>query len=165
MPNQTENNFSLNTWKPNQWAHLPGTAVPTVTLPDGTVAEGVAMLAYGWDASTQTFQKQPSAAKTLLTAPINLSATGTVVAAVSTKRIKVYSIVLICSAALGVKFRDGGSTDLEGQQSIAATSGRVETVDPPNFILATSAGNSLDLVIAGTGNVGGRVSYWTDDTV
>jgi hypothetical protein len=95
----------------------------------------------------------------------SLSGTGTVVSAVSTKRIKVYAVKLLTSAALTVKFRDGGSTDLEDAQSLAANGGFTESVAPPDFLFATSAGNSLDLVIAGAGTVAGRVSYWDDDAV
>lgn len=101
--------------------------------------------------------------KTLKTKDFSLSATGTIVNAVATKRIKVYAIKLVPSAACSVNLRDGGSTGLEGAQSLAANGGYVESVPPPAFLLATAAGNSLDLVISGSATVAGRVSYWDDD--
>lgn len=103
------------------------------------------------------------AGKTLKTAVVSLSATGTVVAAVASKRIKVYAVKVICSAAISVNWRDGASTALEGAQAIALNSGFVENVNPPAFLFGTTAGNSLDLVITGIGTAAGRVSYWDDD--
>jgi len=102
--------------------------------------------------------------KTLKTAVVSLSATGTVIAAVSGKRLKVYAIKLIVDAALSVNWRDGAATALEGAQALAANGGYTEAVNPPAFLLATTAGNTLDLVISGTGNAQGRVSYWDDDS-
>lgn len=101
--------------------------------------------------------------KTLKTVAVSISATGTVIAAVSAKRLKVYAVKLICSAALSIKFRDGASTNLEGAQDFVANGGVAESVTPPEFLFATTAGNSLDLVITGTGTVSGRLSYWDDD--
>ena len=103
------------------------------------------------------------AGKTLKTIAVSLSSTGNAIAAVATKKLKVYAVKLVCSAALSIYFRDGGSTALEGAQSIAANGGYVESINPPAFLFTTSAGNSLDLVISGTGTVAGRISYWDDD--
>lgn len=102
-------------------------------------------------------------AKTLKSASFSLTATGTVVAAVASKRLKVYAVKLVVSAALTVNFRDGASTALEGAQSIAINGGYVESVNPPAFLMGTTAGNSLDLVITGIGTAAGRASYWDDD--
>ena len=104
----------------------------------------------------------PTSGKTIKTAAINLSASGTVVASVSSKRIKVFAIKLTVDANLTVYWKSN-TTAIEGPQSYPATGGYCETVDPPNFILATTAGEALVLNVSGTGNVGGRVSYWDDD--
>ena len=101
--------------------------------------------------------------KTLKSASFSLSATGTVVAAVSSKRIKVFAIKLVVSAALSVNFRDGASTAIEGAQALAINGGIQEAVTPPSFLFGTSAGNSLDLVITGIGAAAGRISYFDDD--
>ena len=103
------------------------------------------------------------AGKTLKSASFSLTATGTVVSAVGGKRLKVYAIKLVVSAAISVNFRDGGATALEGAQSLAANGGFVESLNPPAFLFGTTAVNSLDLVISGTGTAAGRVSYWDDD--
>lgn len=103
------------------------------------------------------------AGKTLKSASFSLSATGSVVTAVTSKRIKVFAVKLVCSAAISVNFRSGASTSLEGAQSMAANGGYVEAVNPPAFLFGTTAGESLDLVISGTGTAAGRVSYWDDD--
>lgn len=101
----------------------------------------------------------------LKTASFSLTSTGTVVSAVTGKRIKVYAITMNVSAALSVNWRDGSSTGLEGAQALAANGGYVTAVNPPAFLLATTAGNTLDLVISGTGTAAGRVSYWVSDDI
>ena len=101
--------------------------------------------------------------KTLKTVSFSLSATGTAVSAVSGKKLKVYAVKLVVSAAISVNFRDGTSSNIEGAQAIAANSGYIETINPPAFLFATTAGSSLDLVISGSGTAAGRISYWDDD--
>jgi hypothetical protein len=101
--------------------------------------------------------------KTIKSAAFSLSATGTVVAAVASKRIKVFAVKLVVSAGMSVNFRDGASTNLEGAMPLMAKGGFTEIVEPPTFLFGTSAGNRLDLVISGTGTASGRVSYWDDD--
>ena len=101
--------------------------------------------------------------KTLKSASFSLAATGSIVASVASKRIKVYAVKLICSAAISVNFRSGGATALEGAQPIAANGGFIESVNPPSFLFGTTAGESLDLVISGAGTASGRISYWDDD--
>lgn len=103
--------------------------------------------------------------KTLRTVSFDLSATGVVVPAVTGRRIKVYAIKLTTDAPLSVGFRDGASTLLEGMQDYLANSGYIDNIQPPAFLMATSAGEALQLAITGTGNVSGRVSYWSDDKV
>lgn len=105
----------------------------------------------------------PVVSKTLKSAAFSLSATGTVVSAAASKRIKVYAVKLVATAAISVNFRDGASTNLEGAQLILANGGFTEAVSPPAWLFASSAGNSLDLVISGIGIAAGRVSYFDDD--
>lgn len=105
----------------------------------------------------------PATGKTIKTVAFSLSATGTVVAAVVGRRIKVTSVKLIAAAAISVNWRDGAATNLEGAQNIAANGGYTESVDAPDFLFATTAGNSLDLVISGGATAAGRVTYWDDD--
>jgi hypothetical protein len=120
---------------------------------------------YVWDPVGLVWvrETQPGSGKTLVSTSFSLSATGTVVAAVVGRRIKVYAVKLIVSASANVNWRDGGATNMEGAQAIAANGGYVETVQPPAFLFGTTAGNTLDLVVSGGGTAAGRVSYWTDD--
>jgi len=62
-----------------------------------------------------------------------------------------------------LNWRDGTNIALEGSQSHDKGGGAQESVEPPNFLFATTEGNSLDLVVAG-GSINGRVSYWNDDS-
>lgn len=92
-------------------------------------------------------------------AAFSITATGTVVAAVTGKRIKVFAIAYISGGAASFNFRDGATTSLEGAFAHVANSGRVENVQPPAYLFATTAGNSLDVVYSGSGTVAGRISY------
>jgi len=142
---------------------------------DGSFALAQAAFVYYWDSTSTSWVKATAdhntgginvvfAVPTLKTAPINLTATGTVVSAVATKRLKVYSVLLGCSANLTVNWRDGAATAIDGPMVIAANGGYALAASYPTFLFASSAGNSLDLVISGTGTVAGRVSYWDTDT-
>lgn len=105
------------------------------------------------------------AGKTLKRAVVSLAATGDVVAAVPTKRIKVYQYALQSRAdSLTAQFRDGGAGAFLGLRWGINTREGAQggAVNPPAFVLATTAGNSLQIVIAG-GTVDVEVSYWDDD--
>lgn len=144
-------------WKPKGWSD--GEQVTRVTQPDGSIAEGIALLSYYWNGSAWTKFDYSQ----LLTASFSTNATTSVVAAVANKRIKVYAVSLVCNAATNVNWRDGASTALEGAQAVAANGGYEQVIDPPSFLFATTAGNSLDLVVSGGGTAAGRVSYWATD--
>ncbi len=102
--------------------------------------------------------------KTLKTVVVSLATTGTVINSVTSKRLKVYAAKIVVSAAISVNFRDGASTLLEGAQPLAANGGFSESVNPPAFLFASAAGQSIDLVISGTGTAYGRLSYFDDDS-
>lgn len=106
--------------------------------------------------------------QTLRSVPFSLATTGTIVAAVPRRRIKVYAVKLVATRAVAthavrVHFRDGFGAALEGSMPLPMNGGFVESVAPPAFLFGTSAGNALDLVIRGDGTVSGRVSVWDDD--
>ena len=101
--------------------------------------------------------------KLLKSAVVNPTETGTLISGVANRRIKVFAYKLVVSANITVNFRDGAATALEGPQDFAAKGGVVEFVTPPEYLFGTTAGNSLDLVVVGTGTVAGRVSYWNSD--
>lgn len=103
----------------------------------------------------------PSTA-TLKSAAFSITATGTIISAVAGKRIRVYALAYISGGIASFNFRDGASTNIEGAFAHAANSGRVENVNPPAFLFATTSGNSLDAVYSGAGTVAGRISYWEE---
>jgi hypothetical protein len=105
------------------------------------------------------------ASRPLKTKDFAIAATGTIIAAVTGKCIKVCGVKLVLSLAGTVAFRDGGATALEGSMSLAANAGFVEDMDPPDYLLKTTAGNSLDLIVTGGGTAAGRITYWDTDAV
>lgn len=139
--------------QPISAASLP---LPTGAATETTLAALNTRIATGYPLSVT-----PSTA-TLKSASFSITATGTIVAAVAGKRIKVYALSYISGGIASVNFRDGATTALEGAFAHAANSGRVENVNPPSFLFATTAGNSLDMVYSGAGTVGGRVSYFEE---
>lgn len=107
------------------------------------------------------------AAKTLKRAVVSLTATGTVIAAVSGRRLKVYQYALQSrNDSMTVRFRDGSAGGNLGLEwSLNAREGVSSgPVNPPAFLFGTTAGNALDAVVSGTGTVWVEVSYWDDDT-
>ncbi len=131
-----------------------------ISLPTGSeFYETDTFNTYMWDGTNWVLFN----GKTLKTIPVDINATGHVVPAVTGKKIKVYAVKLIVSAAISINFRDGAATDLEGSMSLTANAGYVESVTPPFFLFCTAAGNDLDLVIVGAGTVTGRISYWDND--
>lgn len=103
--------------------------------------------------------------KTMRTVAFEITATGIVIPAVAGRRIKVYAVKLVTSAAVSVAFRSGASTLLEGMQPYIANAGFIDNIQPPAFLFATAAGEALHLVQSGAGTVSGRISYWDDDKV
>lgn len=99
-------------------------------------------------------------------AKITSAASGdnTVVTGVSTKLIKVHAIVLNATGTVNAKWKDGASTDLTGPMNFQAREGYTINVQPPAFLLATSAGNALILNLSAAVEVDGFISYWDDDT-
>lgn len=101
--------------------------------------------------------------KTLAFATVNLTATGTVVSLTGGQSIYVYALRLVSqSTGMAVNWRSGGSTALDAAETYDAHEGYVESVTPPGYLFKTASGESLDLVISGTGTVRGRVSYWKE---
>ena len=104
--------------------------------------------------------------KTLKRAVVALTATGDVIVAVSTKRLKVFHYAVQSRAdGMTVQFRDGAAGALLGLRwGLNNREGAVGgAVNPPAFLFATIAGNALQAVISGTGTVDIEVTYWDDD--
>ena len=78
------------------------------------------------------------------------------VAAVAGKSIVVMSVLLIASAEVTVKFRTAG-TDITGAMALAANGGF--SADARHGILATAAGEALNLNLSDAETVGGCLTY------
>lgn len=104
--------------------------------------------------------------QTLKRAVVALSATWDVIAAVPTKKLKVYQYAVQSRADnMTAQFRDGAAGSLLGLRwGINSREGATSApINPPATLFATTAGNALQAVISGSGTVDIEVSYWDDD--
>ena len=109
--------------------------------------------------------------KTCKTVTGSASATFTIVAAVSSKKLKVYSLSLMSTSttAVTVTFKDAAAGTAIGTyllQAPAANSvfGIVDSgVTVPSFLFATSAGNLLEMSFSAAVSVTYNLRYWDDD--
>ena len=106
--------------------------------------------------------------KTLKTVTGSVSVDTDIVTAVSTKRIKVYSLSLtvVSTTAVTVTFQSNASAAigtylLQGPASV--TVGIAESVRVPDFLFATVAGEKLTLDVSAAVTVVYNVRYWDDD--
>jgi hypothetical protein len=91
-------------------------------------------------------------------ATIALSASGDLVAAVTSKKIRVLSYNLVVAGATTVKFQSNAATDLTGVKTLAANDGLVVGFSPVGHF-ETVSGEKLSLAL-GTGVVtGGELTY------
>jgi hypothetical protein len=105
---------------------------------------------------------QMTASGTVVTpkfASISVAASGdnSVVAAVSSKKIRVLSYVLVADAAVAVKWRNG-TTDISGAMSFAANGGAAPGYCPVGFF-ETSATAALQLNLSAAVGVRGHLTY------
>ena len=122
-------------------------ALPTGTNSIGTVVDG-------------------GSGKTLKRAVVNTSTSGAdVVAAVASKRIKVYSYAIQATGTVNVNLRDGAAgAAMTLTWNLQAREGAtVGAVNPPAFLFGTTAGNALQVVLSAAVTVGIEVTYWDDD--
>ena len=137
-------------------ASVTNTLNATITGPVAATVTGTTI--------TNTVAMTQSLTQTLKSKAFALGQTTAVVVAVPGKRIKVYAVKLVVSAALSVNWRDGATgVDIEGAQALSINGGFVESVNPPAFLFGTTAGLGLDLVVTGIGTAAGRVSYFEED--
>lgn len=107
------------------------------------------------------------AGKTLKTAPVSASSSGdnTIVAAVTSRRIKVIAFLMqAVGTTVTAKWKDGASVDLTGGLLFNAREGVTASVDAPSWLFATTAGNALVLNLDAAQAVTGFVTYFEDDT-
>jgi len=92
-------------------------------------------------------------------ASINISSSGdnSIVAAVTSKKIRVLSYVIVADAAVAAKFRNG-TTDLMGAASLAANGGIAAPFNPVGQF-ETAANTVLNLNLASAVGVRGHLTY------
>lgn len=107
--------------------------------------------------------------KTLKVATGTISATGTIVAAVTAKRIKVQAYALFTSSATAVTatFRSAAAGSALWTIPMQAATGTVFganlATQCPSFLFATNAGELLELGLSGAVSVTYSITYWDDD--
>lgn len=79
------------------------------------------------------------------------------IAAVTGRKIRVISYVIVCNAAVNVKFQSG-STDITGLLYFAANGGAACTVEGLGCF-QTAAGEALNINLSGAIAVGGHITY------
>lgn len=90
-------------------------------------------------------------------APIALAASGTVVAGVAGKRIRVFGVALVGLLGTGVKFQSN-ATDLTGVLSFAANGGMTWNAGSSPWF-QTAIGEALNINMSVATTVGGVVTY------
>lgn len=107
--------------------------------------------------------------KTLLSKTGSASATFTIVAAVASKKIKVYSLSLMTASttAVTVTFKDGAAGTVVATyilQAITGTNfGITENVAVPSQLFETTAGVLLEMSFSAAQSVTYNLRYWADD--
>lgn len=135
---------------------------------DGTNERGTATLPLRVDPTGATVQpvRLADPGKTLQRAVVSLTTSGTIVAGVAGRRIKVYAFELqSASTGMTFQFLDGpGGSPLGLQWTLDAREGAIASgVTPPTYLFAGSQGTPLHGAVTGTGTVHVAVSYWSDD--
>ena len=85
----------------------------------------------------------------------------TIVSAITTKRIKVYAITLVVSAAVNCMWKSG-TTAISGAMNFSANGGYSHVMQPPAIILQTNTGEALVLNLSGATPVDGHIAYWEE---
>lgn len=150
------------------------TAVTTITNPvtvTGTVAVSGTVTITGAVTNAGTFAVQNNGTgKTLKTVSGNLTADTDVIAAVSSKRLKIYALTLLNTGTdatlLLFKSNGTGGTELwrtRLQGATGAPMGYAQSVSVPTFLFATAAGEKLTIDTNQTDPIDYSIAYWDDD--
>ena len=110
--------------------------------------------------------------KTIKTVSGSLTADTDVIAAVTSKRIKViaYSLISVGTNANTVIFKSNGTSGTElwrilMQSSTAIAAGANLATSAPSFLFATVAGEKLTMDVNQTDTIHYSISYFDDDTI
>lgn len=157
---------------------LPAAETPADDLTNATAAPRVNSLGYVFDGTTwdrargnSVIGTQVGHGKTLKTYSATISADTDVIAAVSTKRIKVfaYSIINIDNTADTVIFKSNGTAGTElwrvylrGPDANTPYGANLAT-SAPSFLFATVAGEKLTVDVSAAATLHISIAYWDDD--
>lgn len=100
----------------------------------------------------------------LLFAPIDVSSAGdnTVLAADSTRKIKVQNYVLVADSAVSARWKSGAATNLSGAMSLATSGGVAAAAGAGTWLLETAAAQALVLNLGGAVGVRGHLAYFLE---
>lgn len=147
-----------------------------VTLPsDGPVATALgtpadAAVLGDVNGSIIALLRGMSKSRTIKSVPVNLTADTDIIAAVTSKRIKViaYSLTSIGTNQDIIMFKSNGTGGTEVarivlQGATAQPYGANQAIDAPSFLFATLAGEKLTLDVNQTDGIMGFITYFDDD--
>lgn len=103
-------------------------------------------------------------AKRVFHAPVDTSSAGdtTLVSAVTGRKVRVTSYVLVAAAPVTVEFKSG-STALSGAMPFGANGGASASGHPESPVLECAAGEALVITLGGAIQVSGHISYTLED--
>jgi hypothetical protein len=96
-----------------------------------------------------------------LFAAISVTASGEIVAAISGRKVRILSLVLIAAGAVTVKFQSA-TTDLEGAMSLITGVPVTLPYNPVGWA-QTASGEALNIVLGGAVQVSGFLTYQSVD--
>lgn len=147
-------------WKPKGWGD--GEPVPRVTLPDGTIAEAVACLEYGYDSSAGTWNRRRNPALSDAIISVNGAGDNTIVTADPTRKIKVVSYVIVANAAVSTTWKSGAGTQKSGAMPLAQNGGVAIAGSADAPIIETAVNNDLVLNLSSGVQVSGHLRYFLE---
>lgn len=154
-PTTTQVAAMVMLWDGGNWDRAPGTSTDGATVNLGTNNDVVAAQ------RTDTIFESATAAVTPKFAIIDAASSGdnTLVAGVSSKKIRVLSLYLVAAGAVNVRFESGASgTALSGQMNLTTNSGIVLPYNPLGHF-ETAAAALLNMELSGAVSVDGGLTY------
>jgi hypothetical protein len=139
---------------------------------DGTYAETEASRLYAYDVAGLVWVKVnvdtsgnlliSSAPQSLLFASVSAASSGdnTIVAADTTRKIKVVSYVLVAAGTVNTTWKSGAGTSLSGALPLVSNTGAAMVGTGDSWLLETAVNQALVLNLSGAIQVSGHISYY-----
>lgn len=152
-----------------------GKNIATYDFSESAVTKELQRIVISTSAGTESgttsspFITQPAHGKTLKVVTGSVSATTTIISAVTSKRLKVQSYALFTSSVnpVTVTFRSGAAGAAMWTVPMQATTGAVFganlSTQCPAFLFATVSGDLLELSLSASETVTYSITYWDDD--